>query len=335
MPTHDTTKRSLRTAIGLFAMPAHRTGAAGVARVNRRNRHPGQSRLVADKLPQLSKGPIAVSRSLRWPFSPRPLANVGQLFNPYRSLRAFGLGNKPLADAVVRVLLKPALPARQLAQPPFGRLRTDRLQRRPAVGVPLPLAISLLACVRLTVAVGCQIDDAQVYPEHPFHLLLIRLRHIADGQQVERTLMVDQVTLAFSEQQELLLMLAQAVGDVLPPFNRPDRHRLLVGVPGQVAVVKGDSSVWTKRALHVSVERISICYFRNTANEDLRPKPERVLDVMVRDLLKGDTAKLTRLPRDSTNRITRGVRFRQCCQQCRVLLSSRIQFDLRSKFHIV
>lgn len=72
MPTHDTTELSLRTAIGFLAMPAHRTGAAGVARVNRRNWHPSQLRLVADKLPQLSKGPIAMSRPLLWPSSPRP-----------------------------------------------------------------------------------------------------------------------------------------------------------------------------------------------------------------------------------------------------------------------
>jgi hypothetical protein len=51
--------------------------------------------------------------------------------------------------------------------------------------------------------------------------------------------------------------------------------------------------------------------------------------------LKGKTAKLTRVPRDSTHRITRGVCFRQRCQQGRVLRRSWVQSDLRNELHTV
>jgi len=106
MPTHDTRELSLRASVGLLAVAADRTGTARVARVDRHNRHPGPARLVADELPQLRTGPVVVSRPLLPPLSPRPLANVRQFLQRNRPLRAFGPGNKPLADAVVRILLK-------------------------------------------------------------------------------------------------------------------------------------------------------------------------------------------------------------------------------------
>lgn len=221
MPTHDTAERSLRPAVGLLAMTAHGTGTAGVARVNRNHWHPRLSRLVADKLAQLSEGPIAVSCPLRCPFSPGPLTNTCQFFDGNRPLRAFGFGNEPLADLMVCIFLKSALPTRQLAQSPFGRLRANRLQRCPTVGIPFALAVYLLARVDLSVAIGCQIDDAQINPKHPLHLLLVRVRYIANRQQVKVSLMVDQIALALAIMQQAALVFAQRVRHELPSFDSP------------------------------------------------------------------------------------------------------------------
>lgn len=241
MLTHDTTEHRLRTAVCLFAVAADRTRAAGVARIYRHNRDACSLRLVADELPQLSKGPIAVSCPLLWPSSPRPLANMRQLFQRDRPLRAFSLCNEPLSDAVVRVLLKPSLPTRKTAQPLFGRPCTDRLECRSTMGVPFPFAIDLRTRMDIAVAIGREIDATQVYPDHSLYLLRIRIRHVAHRQQIEHPFVVDQIAFASAVRQQRALMLAQTVGDVLPPCNRPDRHRAFVGVPGQVAVIKGDS----------------------------------------------------------------------------------------------
>jgi hypothetical protein len=115
MVTHDTTERGLILPIAAFGMPTGAASLAGVCWIDKSECHTRALRLVADKRPQLTKGPIAVSRSLPWPCNPRPLTNVRQIFQRNRPLRAFSLGNKPLADMVVRILLKAPLTTSELA----------------------------------------------------------------------------------------------------------------------------------------------------------------------------------------------------------------------------
>jgi hypothetical protein len=126
MPTHDATELSLRAAVAAFRMPTGVASLAAFSRIDKRNRHANKSRLVANELPQLSKGPIAVSCSLRFP-NRRPRANVRQIFQRNRPLRAFGLRNKLLCNAMVCILLKAVLFTRQLSQMAFGRETTALL----------------------------------------------------------------------------------------------------------------------------------------------------------------------------------------------------------------
>src|SRR5215207_5070741 len=104
MTTHDTTKLGLAFAVAPFGMPTSATALTGVGWIDQFDPQSCALRLVVDELSQLAEGPIAVSCSLPWPFNPRPLANAAQIFERNRPLRAFGFGNQPLADVVVRIL---------------------------------------------------------------------------------------------------------------------------------------------------------------------------------------------------------------------------------------
>jgi hypothetical protein len=120
MVTHDATKRSLVFAVAAFGMPTGTTALARVGRIDKRYRYTAPLCLVTDKRPQLRKGPIAVSRSLPWPFNPRPRSDTLEVFKDNRPLRAFGFGKEPLADVVIRICLESTLAACNLAQAAFA-----------------------------------------------------------------------------------------------------------------------------------------------------------------------------------------------------------------------
>jgi hypothetical protein len=184
MTTHDTTELSLRTAICPFRMP---TGIAPLARIggiNGDHHHPGPPRFVGDECPQLAESPIAVPCSLSRPANPCPLADVGQCFNPNRSLRAFGLGNETLTNDMVRVLLEPALSPAQLLQSTFGRLRTNRLQRLAPIGVPLAFLLNLAARMSFPTAVYRQVNNPHIHTKHRVNILGIGFLNLARYQQI-------------------------------------------------------------------------------------------------------------------------------------------------------
>ena len=66
-------------AVGSLAMPALRTRARRVARINELHGNPANTRLVLDKVPEFGKRPFAVPRSLRSP-NGTPLADACEIF---------------------------------------------------------------------------------------------------------------------------------------------------------------------------------------------------------------------------------------------------------------
>jgi hypothetical protein len=109
MVTHDTTKLSLALAVTVFGVSTRAASLATVGWINQLKAHASALRLVANKHPQLSEGPIVVSCSLPRPLNPRPLTDALEVFKDDRPLRAFGFGNETLADDVFRIFLKASL----------------------------------------------------------------------------------------------------------------------------------------------------------------------------------------------------------------------------------
>ncbi len=127
--TLETLKVGLRFPIASVTKATGTTGATRVSRINRDNPDTCQSRLVADGVAQLSKGPTALATALL--VSNRsPLSNARQLFK-CECLRPEGtrfrrLCNKAFADDVIGVFLKAPFPARELAQPALAVFGANR-----------------------------------------------------------------------------------------------------------------------------------------------------------------------------------------------------------------
>src|SRR6185295_16922942 len=97
-------KTGLGFAVLAATMPTHRirTGPRGIARINEVDHHTVQLSFVADKGTQLRECPGVECCALRPP-SPRPRADMRQIFQRNRTLRAFGLRNNPFGETVVDV----------------------------------------------------------------------------------------------------------------------------------------------------------------------------------------------------------------------------------------
>lgn len=181
MTTRHTPEGCLITTVAFVAAATDAARSAGVAGINQEHHHALQSRLVADEVSQLSEGPIGVPCSLRVP-NRCALADVRQFFQRNPACAAFGFRNESLADDVVGVALEAALSTTQLPQSPFGAACADRLQRRPASGVPPAALFHILPAVALAVAIGCEVDDAKVDAKHIINLIGRRLIHSARDQ---------------------------------------------------------------------------------------------------------------------------------------------------------
>ena len=96
------TKRGLCFAVGFVDMSTAGHSPRRIARINAVDGNTRQPRFVGEKRLELRKRPAMQRCALR-PASLDPRANVRQVFDRYRSLRAFGLRNNAFGDHVVGV----------------------------------------------------------------------------------------------------------------------------------------------------------------------------------------------------------------------------------------
>lgn len=238
----------MRGTVGFVGMPTLRTFPAGVARVYKDNRHTSQTRLVLDKLAKLVESPVCVSCPLPAP-KPEPSTNAHQVFEGNPASGALRFLHDALADAVIGIGLKTPLLARQLAQLSLGRTGAFALQVAAAVREFTAIIFNRRAIVGLTLTVGGDVNNTQVYAEELAHVACGRLFHFTSLEKVELTAPVDQIRLALHKGQQGKLMFSRDKRDGLPPADRPDAHGLRGQLPGQDALVVGNAAVWVKAPL--------------------------------------------------------------------------------------
>jgi len=164
-------ERRLGLPIGLLTMPTGGAGATGSPRVYQMYRRACPCGLVAEELAQLEEGPgmplVAMFAMFAMFASNRcSLSNPGQVFESECLARSDGVLYQGLADTVRHVLLETALPSGVPAQAALGVLRVDLVQSLTARMVARARLLDHGAAKRLTLAVGRQIDDTQVYAQH-------------------------------------------------------------------------------------------------------------------------------------------------------------------------
>ena len=334
MVTHDTAKRGLAFAVEAFGMPTHTTTLAGIGWIDKRYRYACALRFVADKRAQLAEAPIAVSRSLL-PFNPRSLANALEILKDDRPLCAFGFSDKPFADVVIGVFLKAPLATFEVAQATFGRLRSDLLERLTAVRIPLAAAFNVLTRKRFTVAVGRQIDNAQIDAQDTLDIDWFGRFDFASNEQIPLATHQRQIGFPALCGKQFTPSLTTNERNCLSPVECPDRNLGTFEVVGQDAIVVRNRTVSLERALCVSIQLVGIRDFSDTAHHKLRGKVERLAHGLISQPVDRELAECLCFPRHMADIVTGSVgRFKRALEGIRLFRRGE-QLDGGSQSHIM
>lgn len=321
----------MRLAIGLLTVPTGGTGAARVPGINEDHRDTGRLRFVGDKGPQLPERPGRKRRSL-WLSRPYPLANVRQVLQRYRALRAFSSGDDLFANLVVLMALKARLFAAALPQPPPGRLGALALQPGAGAAVPAAGAEDQGAGVLVPVRVGGNIDDAQVHAEHVIGIEWRLFGGVHRHRQKPLSVAEDQVGLPSAAVQPRCLVGAEANRDNDPPGKRQEgnavgtlpRHEPLVVRERAVGPELGPLRL-------VSLERFT--HFADRANRHLGRQAKRIAGRVVSLVLQLVFVRRAEPEGHARQVVAGGVERLQRLPQGVRLFWRRFQFDQQGLLH--
>lgn len=301
-----------------------RTGTARVARINRRNSHPGQPCLVRNKRPKLKKSPIPVPTSLGLPN--RLLSaflDPFQVFKGDRAPSAFGLGDEVLGKTMVDVCLEAALLPRILFKAPLGRPCPYGLQAIPPSLLADTHRFNLGARVRLAVAVGGKIDDPEIDAERVFTIRRRWFFHLACRQQIPLASNQRQIGFAPLGLEQFPLARATDERHGLPPVHGPNRDRQRGHIPAQNPIIVGNGPVRLEDTLGSTIKRIGIRHFRNTPHGHLGGQPKGITGISVAQAMDSELTKGLGGPGRLTDRRARRIRRFQRLLQGTLLIRRR------------
>lgn len=322
----------LSRTISFVDTTAYRTGSAGVSRIDVDHGNADKSSLVLDKALQLSKGPRMKRGTLR-PVSSNPSANVRQLFDGYRPLRAFGLCHDLLGYEVVRVRSEAALLCGSLYEEALCGGSALRLKARSESAVSVAKPVDLPAGVKLPVGVGGDILDAEVHAENTVEVDRISFFNFAGGEEIEDALAVDKITLALLSLHQFVGAFRADIGNLNSSVERGNRSGAQIRPVTEVAQIIRDRAMLGKPALTLLIELIGVGDLGDSPNGHLGRESKPLPHLMVNEFMKVVLSQLSSLPAALRDIVAGGVdSLKRVFQRVR-LFSRANQLQLCGQFH--
>jgi hypothetical protein len=316
VPALDALEDLLRRSVRLREVSALGTLPACVARVNEQYGYARSFRLILDKGAQLPERP-ARELSTLLPSSPHPLANVPEVFQPYRPLRAFGKLDKLFADYVVGVASEPPFFARELLE-------------------AASYGVDCLSTADVAVRVYRYVLDSQVHADHTLGNKWLRVFDFARGKQIERAAPVREIGLPDAGLEQLHLPITGHKRDALPSLiggNRPERYGTLFGIPREDAFIVGNGAVRFEPSLPALIQPVGICDFGEAPDYHLSRQPKAGLHSPVTESLKRVLPENPLLPRYFRDTVAGGVGALKRISQNARLLSRWTELQLGNELH--
>ena len=317
MTTCETPKLRLRRAIRFTDMTTLRTFTARIPRVHDSSGYPCKTSLVLDKVSELVERPRMQNCSLLTP-SRDPGTDTAQILQRDPATSAFSLGNDLLGNYVIGVSGEPCFLAGELLEvTPCGAAST----LLELATEPRSTAANVSdAGTRERLAIRGSSDDldAQVDPEKRIDFLQWRVVNIANRNQVELPIVVEQVSLSQLRSQQFNMVRAALVSQLAPTVNRPDTNVLILEVAQDVAVV-GESSPSPEVRLLVLVYGIGVGDFTNRPNDYFGSKSEPFSGFVVTEIVESVLAEHFRLPSLLADPVATIVGTLQGFEQARLL----------------
>jgi len=145
--------------------------------------------------------------------------NVSKVFYSNSLTVGFGLAHNPFGDDMVGIAFEPGFFAREFLEVAFRILRTTLLKALAQGLMSFAVGFNKSSSEGLARTVRGKIDDAQVNAQCSLRLPWLWLRNIKRHSQVERSIVVEQISLPFNGIQARLLIVAYAEGNQDTPLH--------------------------------------------------------------------------------------------------------------------
>lgn len=300
--------------------------------VNRYQRHARQPTFVFKKLAQLEKRPAMQCRSLRLA-SLYPSADAGQFLDGNSLAGAFSLFDNAFADVVICPGGKTLLFARQFLETAARGLRAFALQLGTQLAMAKAHVVHGPGRVDFARAINGDVCHAEVNAQKAVNVRRIGRFNFTSGKQVKLAVDQAQVRLATLSLQQFQLPLSCQEGDSQATINRPNAYLLRGKEPAQDTRIVGNTALWLKGALGLTVKFVGVGNLADCAYNYLSRKASRLPNGIVGQLVEAKLIERLVLPSNLANLIARRVGSFQCGEQRDVLIWRWLQFDFRRQFH--
>ena len=330
--TRETGKFGLRSTVRFIDMATLGTFARRILGIDKDHWNASQYRFVDQKSAKLCEGPTMQNRPLISP-SPDLLADILEIFQDYRLLRASGVFNNPFRDYMIRVRCKPCFLAGQFLQFALCGASLLLLQFGAQAAVSMPNGLNGRPAVLLSVAGRSNLSNTKIDAEKPIDIDGVRCIHVADRSKVEDAVAQDQIGLSLPGLQEFSLSGAGLERDLNPSFKRPDGDSLDRQIPGQNAVIERECPIWPERSLGLFVQFVGIADLADTADYNLSGQAEVFPGIGVGQFVQSELPESFGFPGAFADPITTSISFAKRVPQSGGRIFRRYELYFGNQLH--
>src|SRR5208282_1211244 len=288
----------LRAAVRLVDVAALGARSARVARVHCDKGDARKRGLVAEERTQLEERPRMQRRSLS--LSNRyPIADAIEVFNGDAAAGVFGLANDRLADDVIRVCVKVALPPSELSEMTFGALGTSGLKSGAELGDAGASGQSGLAGVGCAVRVHGEVANAEVDAKPSIRIDGRTVGYLDGHEQVELALAVHEVGLTANSLKASSMVRADSARHDDAPVEREKADAIETVLECVDPLVVRDGPVRLEARALRFVSLVDLADLRDGSHRVLGREPELVAHRPVMQALQDDLVGALRRERQA------------------------------------
>ena len=329
--TRQTSKDSLGQSVAPMNVPAFWAGLAGIFGVDEGNQHPGQHRLIADEVTELTKRPGLVDITL----GPTNgcLADAPKVFQGDRSASVFGLFHNAFGYRMVsgfNEITFFSFQSYQMTARIFGssllQSLTEGRQAFAGSGNGFP-------AMNLTVAVGGNIYDAQIRTQEIFGHFGGRIFKINRNEQIP--FITNQAKVSFPEMvcQEGSLPFPADKGNFNPTIQGRERSQAFIDEQAEVPGIEGYATQGLEGSHFLPVKFVGISNLGRYPDSKLGGKFKGSPNLGVGYFLKAVLPEDFLFPSEFRNEVCGPISFPKRSLQGKNLVCGGKQFDLNAKFH--
>lgn len=277
-------------SVPLIDTAATRAPLARIVRTDCNQRYAASSRLVSDKGAELVERPGMQAGSLA-ALGLNPTAYALQLFQGNATSGAFGSRYDRLRDAVVGVFAEPGLLPGNLLQPALSGLGAAALQAGFSTGELGSDALYIGAGIDVPIAIGSEIDDAEIDAEPVFGIEFFGFWHVAGGGEIPLSAHETEIDLALAVDQQSPLMLTHYDQDGDAAFDSPKVDSGAVLNEADKPIIIGLRCIAAEDRYDFAIDLEGVSHFGDGAHCRLCGQTELSAEICVSELVQIKLAK--------------------------------------------